>query len=56
MGTVWCVGRVACRCGLICDNEAETLTSSRTWCHMELPAATKPTNANFVRVIRKNVQ
>ena len=23
---------------------------------MELPAATKPTNANFVRVIRKNVQ
>ena len=27
--------------------------SSRTWCHMELPAATKPTNANFVRVIRK---
>ena len=30
--------------------------SSRTWCHMELPAATKPTNANFVRVIRTKVQ
>ena len=53
MGTVWRVGRVACRCRLICDNEAETLASSRTWRHMELPAATKPTNANFVRVIRK---
>ena len=39
-----------------CDSEVQTLASSRTCGHMGLPAVTKPTDANFVRVIRKKVQ
>ena len=53
MGTVWRVGRVPCVADCDLPQLGGDLASSRTCCHMELPAATKATDANFVRVSAK---
>ena len=51
--SIWYVGRVACRCDSDLPQLSRDSASFRTGCRMQLRAATKPTNTNFVRVIRK---
>ena len=56
---IWCVGRVACRCGLRpATVRYRDLASSRTCCRMQLRAATKPTDAasHFCANHQKKVQ
>ena len=56
LGTLWCVGSLHVFVDCDLPQLGRDLASCGTCCRMQLRAATKPTDANFVRVIKKKVQ